>query len=157
MSQSKVDLPALIMVLFFTANIVVDIYDPFEMPILQEIGWAVFVLGFLVLIYVALYLRSGFFGATDPNLDHLITKGPYAFCRHPLYVSFLVIMIGMDLIFRSPTGLIFTFLLSLPSAVYRARIEDKLLRAKFGEEWDRYARKVGFMLPKLSREAPRVD
>lgn len=151
MTKSKIDLPSLFMVLSFTANLIVCFFDPIEIPFPKEIGTALLMSGFLIFFYVLLYLRSGFFGETEPKLDFLITKGPYGFCRHPQYLSFIIIILGIDLMFRSLIGLVFTFALSIPSMFYRAKIEDKLLRDKFGKEWENYADKVGFLFPRVKR------
>ena len=151
MARLKVDMPSLIMVLSFTANMIVSFYDPAEIILPREIGEALLVCGFLIFAYVLFYLRSGFFGETEPKLDHLITEGPYRFCRHPQYLSFIVMVLGINLMLRSVIGVVFTFIVSIPSAVYRGKIEDKLLQDKFGEEWRKYADKVGFLLPKLRR------
>ena len=151
MARLKVDIPSLIMVLSFTANLIVSLYDPTEIILPMEIGEALLVCGFLIFAYVLFYLRSGFFGETEPKLDHLITEGPYSFCRHPQYLSFIIIVLGINLMFRSVVGVVFTLIVSIPSAIYRGKIEDKFLRDKFGEEWRKYADKVGFLLPKLRR------
>jgi len=145
----KVDFPSLLMVVSFTANLIVCILDPTKLPFSRDTGIALLVLGSLLFIYVLPYLRTGLFGETKPDLDYLITKGPYRICRHPLYLSFIVIVLGIDFMLRSVLGVAFTFLLAVPSAIYRARIEDGLLRDKFGEEWVRYANGVGFILPKV--------
>ena len=89
---------------------------------------------------------------TEPKLDFLITKGPYSFCRHPQYLSFIIIILGVDLMFRSVMGIVFTLVLSIPSMVYRAKIEDELLRNKFGDEWENYADKVGFLFPRVHKK-----
>ena len=110
---------------------------------------------FRFFVYVLFYLRSGFFGETEPRLDFLITDGPYGFCRHPLYLSFIVMVFGVDMAFRSVIGIVFTLALSIPSVIYRAKKEDALLRNKFGEDWKNYAVRVGFLLPKsLKRSIP---
>lgn len=147
MTRSKVDMPSLFMVLSFTSNLVVCFFDPIKRFGSREVGVTVLVSGGLIFAYVLFYLRSGFFGETQPRLDFLITKGPYRFCRHPQYLSFVIMILGIDLMFGSVIGIIFTVVLSIPSAVYRARIEDRLLRNKFGEEWENYASKVGFFFP----------
>jgi len=152
MPQSKVDLPSLFMILAFTSNLIICYLDPFRILGSKEIGVALLVGGGLVFIYVLLYLRSGFFGETEPKLDFLITAGPYRFCRHPQYLSFIIMLLGIDLLFMSAVGIVFTFTLSIPSAVYRARVEDRLLRQKFGKEWENYADKVGFLFPKLKNK-----
>jgi len=151
MSQSKVDLPSLFMVLAFTSNLAICYFDPFKILGSKEIGIALFVSGALFFVYVLLYLRSGFFGETEPKLDFLITTGPYRFCRHPQYLSFITMILGFDLMFRSEIGIAFSFTLSIPSTVFRARVEDRLLRKKFGREWENYADKVGFLFPKLKK------
>jgi len=147
MTKSNVDLTSLFMVLSFTINIFIGFLDPTEIPVSKEVGVVFLICGGLIFVYVLLYLRSGFFGETEPKLDFLVTKGPYRFCRHPLYLSFIIMILGIDLMFKSVIGVAFTLALSIPSVVYRARIEDALLRKKFGEEWENYADRVGFLFP----------
>ena len=153
MDRPSVDLPSLFVVLSFTANIIVCFFYPTEFYIPEEVGTALLIFGVLFFCYVLFYLKGGFFGETEPRLDYLITKGPYKFCRHPLYLSFIITILGIDLMFRSIIGFVFIFLVSIPSAVYRAKVEDKLLRDKFGQEWQNYADEVGFLLPKFRRRS----
>jgi len=153
MTHSNVDLPSLFMVLSFTINLIICFLDPIEIPVLKEIGVALLVCGFLIFVYVLLYLRSGFFGETEPELDFLITKGPYRFCRHPQYLSFMIMILGIDLMLRSAVGIAFTLVLAIPSAVYRAKIEERFLNNRFGEEWKNYANEVGFLFPRLRRRS----
>ncbi|MCP8307253.1 MAG: isoprenylcysteine carboxylmethyltransferase family protein [archaeon] len=155
MTQLNVDLPSLFMVLSFTTNLIVCFLDPIEIPVSNYIGVTIFICGFLIFVYVLFYLRSGFFGETKPKLDFLITKGPYRYCRHPQYLSFIIIIFGIDLMFRSPLGIFITITLAIPSLVYRAKIEDRLLKKKFGTEWEEYAKKVGFLFPKWKRRPDR--
>jgi len=139
------------MVLSFLANLSVGFFDPFEVSVSKEIGLVFLVLGSLFFVYVLSYLRSGFFGETEPRLNSLLTEGPYGVCRHPQYLSFIIMILGFDLLFGSLMGIILTLALSIPSVVYRARVEDRLLRKKFGKEWEEYAEKVGFLLPRPRR------
>lgn len=151
----KVDLPSLFMVLSFTTNLLIGLFYPTEIPLLKEAGLTLCVFGSLFFAYVLFYLRRGFFGETAPMLDFLVTKGPYRFCRHPQYLSFIIMILGFDIMFRSIIGVVFTLTLSIPSAVYRARVEDRLLKDKFGKEWENYADRVGFLLPKLKQRRYR--
>ncbi len=140
------------MVLLFTANIVVAFWDPFRSRVFAMAGETLIVVGAVLFFYTIAYLRRGFFGETEPVLDHLVTGGPYSFCRHPLYLGFIILIFGLDLWLGSALGVAHTLLLSVPSVVYRARVEDRLLREKFGAEWAAYAERVGFFLPKLTRD-----
>jgi protein-S-isoprenylcysteine O-methyltransferase Ste14 len=128
MVKSRVDLPSLFMALSFTSNLIIGLFDPIGIPTPKEIGIAILVCGSLFFVYVLFYLRTGFFGETEPKLDCLVTKGPYRFCRHPQYLSFIIMIFGFDLMFRSIISIVFTLFLSIPSVVYRARVEDKLLK-----------------------------
>jgi protein-S-isoprenylcysteine O-methyltransferase Ste14 len=60
-------------------------------------------------------------------------------------------ILGMDLMLGSIVGVLCTFLVAVPSVVYRAGIEDQLLRKKFGEKWEDYANRTGLLLPRLRR------
>ncbi|HAL61881.1 MAG TPA: hypothetical protein DCP08_05670 [Chloroflexi bacterium] len=131
-------LAPLLMVLAFLLNLVVCFLDPTEFRGTRALGQAFFFLGGLLLLYAACYLRRGFFGEVEPNLNHLVTAGPYRWCRPPLYLSFMLIVLGIDLMFGSPLGILATLLLTLPSVIYRARLEEKALADHFGEEWGAY-------------------
>lgn len=144
----EVDWPSLLMVLVFLANLGVCFFYPTEIPVVRDAGLAFLIGGSLFFVYVLFFLRQGFLGETEPKLDHLVMDGPYRFCRHPQYLSFIIMILGLGLMFRSIVGVVFTFTLSIPSVVYRARIEEKILKEKFGKEWEKYAEKVGFLLPK---------
>jgi len=151
--KHKVDVPSLLMTLCFTANVIVCLYDRNSILIQKEVGILVFAIGSALFIYSIFYIRTGFLGETEPKLEKLVTKGLYRLCRHPIYLSFIVMTLGIDLATRSITGLVLTFALSVPSAVNRVIVEERLLKAKFGESWLNYAREVGFMFPKFPTKA----
>lgn len=132
------------MVLAFLFNLVVCFLDPTEFKGTRTLGQVLFLLGGLLMVYVTYYLRGGFLGEVEPNLDHLVTTGPYRWCRHPLYLSFMVIVLGIDLMFGSPFGILTTLFLALPSAIYRARLEEKALADRFGQEWETYKERTRF-------------
>ena len=134
----------LLMVLAFLFNLLVCFLDPIELTGTRALGQVVFLLGGLLLLYVTYYLRSGFLGEVEPNLEHLVTAGPYRWCRHPLYLSFMLIILGLDLMFGSPAGILVTLLFALPSMIYRARLEEKALADRFGEEWEAYKERTRF-------------
>jgi protein-S-isoprenylcysteine O-methyltransferase Ste14 len=80
----------------------------------------------------------------------LIVLGPYKLVRHPIYTG----MFGMLL----ATGLAISHWAALPPAVIifwlgttlRTRSEDKLLREEFGEAYEKYAREVPAVIPRIS-------
>jgi len=78
----------------------------------------------------------------------LATSGPYAYIRHPQYAAFVVIMFGFLLQWPTLATLVmFPILVSVYARL--ARREEQDVRAQFGEEWDRYARRTPGFLPRL--------
>lgn len=137
-------LAPLLMVLAFLLNLAVCFLDPLELVTARKGGKVILFLGGLLFLYVCYYLRRGLLGEVEPNLDHLVTEGPYRWCRHPLYLSFVLIILGLDLMFGSPAGILVTLFLALPSMIYRARLEEKALADRFGEEWEAYKERTRF-------------
>jgi protein-S-isoprenylcysteine O-methyltransferase Ste14 len=76
----------------------------------------------------------------------LATSGPYAHVRHPQYLGFILILTGF--LFQWPTILT---LLMYPVLVWMylrlARSEEAEARARFGAEYDAWARRVPAFLP----------
>jgi len=82
--------------------------------------------------------------------DHdLITTGPYRFVRHPIYTAMLGLLLATGLAFSRPVGLGAGLLLFLAGTALRVRVEERLLRATFGETYDAYARRVPAVVPRV--------
>ncbi|MBI3530814.1 MAG: isoprenylcysteine carboxylmethyltransferase family protein [Betaproteobacteria bacterium] len=78
----------------------------------------------------------------------LATSGPYATIRHPQYVAFVLIMFGFLL--QWPTLL--TFIMFPILLMMYARLsfnEERDARARFGEEYTRYAEHTPAFLPRV--------
>jgi protein-S-isoprenylcysteine O-methyltransferase Ste14 len=81
----------------------------------------------------------------------LITTGPYALVRHPMYLAVVLAGLGALLIYRTWSMLFFSF--NMFGLVVRARREERALMAEFGEEWAEYARRTPAFVPRLGRSA----
>lgn len=77
----------------------------------------------------------------------LVTDGPYRYLRHPLSVLVIIELIGFTLVPNSYYSLLAVFILFIPFVVYRIRLEEKVLRANFGEEYNRYQQQVYAFFP----------
>jgi len=75
----------------------------------------------------------------------LVTTGPYAYVRHPVYTGFLLAMlgsaIGESLVWLLPL-LVFGIYFS-----YSARREEKILLTQFPEQYSLYRKRTKMMLP----------
>ncbi len=104
--------------------------------------------GAALMMWALLSLRSSYqLGGMSPRArDALVTTGPYAGVRHPMYTAALALALGLALAVQS--------LLCL--AVFGAYVvllaplipqEEEGLRRAYGEAYDNYAREVPRILP----------
>lgn len=77
----------------------------------------------------------------------LITVGPYAHIRNPIYTGMLGLLIATGLATEHWLALIVAAFIFWIGMVIRVRSEEKLLRAEFGEEFEAYARRVPAVIP----------
>lgn len=82
----------------------------------------------------------------------LAQGGPYRFIRHPAYMGYLLMALGIACGYSSLAGFIVTLFLLLPAAIYRSWVEDKLLSEHFGEQWTKYRQRVPSFIPRLRRD-----
>lgn len=71
-----------------------------------------------------------------------VKSGPYKFSRNPLYLGIIGIILGLALLFGSPNGVIFSFLVFLSWDLYARLFEEKTLERKFGEDYLQYKQEV---------------
>ena len=81
----------------------------------------------------------------------LVTRGPFAVVRHPLYASLIWMFVGGALVYSSASALLLTLGVFVPMMYARAKKEDALLEEAFGDEFDSYRRRTGMLLPKPPR------
>ncbi len=81
----------------------------------------------------------------------VIRKGVYRFMRHPMYFSEVLIYLGM-LIFSTSLAAVVIGLVATGFLYFLCRHEEKLLVARFGEEYEKYRREVGLWLPRIRRK-----
>jgi protein-S-isoprenylcysteine O-methyltransferase Ste14 len=82
-----------------------------------------------------------------PALRDLVTRGPYRFVRHPMYLSYVIADIGYNLQEWSVIT-IFLVLIGWASLVYRIYAEERILSQHAG--WPAYVALVRYRLfPRL--------
>jgi len=72
----------------------------------------------------------------------LVTTGVYAGTRHPMYLGFVLILLGVAVLFGSlgPFAIVAVFP-AVMEAIF-IRTEERMLAARFGEQWVAYRAKV---------------
>ena len=105
-------------------------------------GGVVLVVIAAVLSVVSLLSLGRSFGIR-PALRGLVTKGPYGFVRHPMYLSYVISDIGYNLEEWS-VGSVLLVLAGWLSLLYRIHAEERVLSQDGA--WSAYAARVPFRL-----------
>jgi protein-S-isoprenylcysteine O-methyltransferase Ste14 len=85
--------------------------------------------------------------------DTLMVEGIYKYIRHPQYVGFLMITLGLNVMWLTIITLIMWPILAV--LYWRlAKREDKDMEEKFGEEFLEYKRRVPGFIPRLRIKKP---
>ena len=77
---------------------------------------------------------------------HVVRKGVFAVVRHPMYLSEILLYLGL-LLFNMSLAACGVWLLVIAFLHYIARKEERLLLARFGEEYAQYMRDVAMWFP----------
>lgn len=120
--------------------------------LLLRIVGLVFVIGGIALWFWARWNLGRMMGistssAAQLTVDHrLVQNGAYAIVRHPMYLSYWLLLAGLFLTYRTWMPLVLLALLGV-ALFMRARREELVLQAAFGEEWRLYLERVPMLIP----------
>lgn len=114
-------------------------------------GWtgvALCVLGFGLAISARWYLGSNWgMPMSRKEQPELVTRGPYAFIRHPIYTGLILAMLG------SAIGVNISWALMLVPVgayfIYSARREEAVMLQQFPEQYAAYMARTGMLAPRL--------
>lgn len=77
----------------------------------------------------------------------LVTTGPYRLVRHPIYLGFSMLALGQTLAFANWPAVLVLLVGIIPTFVWRAVAEEKVLTATFGQRYARYQAQTKMMIP----------
>lgn len=109
------------------------------------IGFALNLIGGALIILGWRAVYRGYWGKSEEE-RRLVTEGVYSFMRHPQYMGFILITLGLLIPWTT-----LPLLIMYPLLVYQyyrlARREEEELERRFGEEYRRYRERVSMFLP----------
>lgn len=103
-------------------------------------------------LIAAMYLfRSGHVVVShEQRPNSVVATGAFRYVRHPLYLASILTYLGLTVV----TVSLFSLVLFVGIFVfynYIASYEEKLLDAKFGEEYRKYKRRTGKWVPRIGK------
>jgi len=96
----------------------------------------------MLTVGLTIWLWSVILIVTRVPKHELITSGPYALVKHPLYTSVALLVIpAIGLLLDTWLGVVIGIVLYIASRIF-APEEERTLRETFGVGWDEYSKKV---------------
>ena len=113
------------------------------------VGAVVTVVGLLFAIWSRQHLGRNWSNAVTIKQGHeLITTGPYALVRHPIYTGILTGFLGTAIALSQVRGVI-GFALIFFVLWAKLRMEEEWMRSQFGETYATYAHQTAALMPYL--------
>ena len=110
-------------------------------------GAAVTIAGLLFAVWAREHLGRNWSRSVTIKQGHeLITTGPYAVVRHPIYTGILIGFLGMAIAISQVRGFI-VFVLIFLAFWIKLRMEEQWMRSQFGEMYASYARQTAALVP----------
>jgi protein-S-isoprenylcysteine O-methyltransferase Ste14 len=97
-------------------------------------------MGALVLapLAAALFAWAVISASQRGGADKLVTRGAYAWIRHPMYLAFLGMLIATGLLASSVIRLAIAIVMYLAGSELRIASEERTLAVNFGSEYEQY-------------------
>ena len=113
------------------------------------LGALVMVAGLLFAVWAREHLGSNWSRSVTIKQGHeLITTGPYAVVRHPIYTGILAGFLGTAIALSQVRGFI-VFVLIILTLWLKLRMEEQWMRSQFGETYANYAHQTAALVPYL--------
>ncbi len=114
------------------------------------VGLILTILGLAFAAWARDVLGRNWSGRVIIQVDHqLITAGPYAYVRHPLYTGLMTAFAGTALV-SGDYGSLLGFFLAVNIFRLKARREEQLLESEFGATYSTYRAHTGGILPRIA-------
>ena len=118
----------------------------FAHPTIMAVGSVLCVVGVGLAIWARTILGRNWSGRPATKEGHeLITDGPYRLVRHPIYTGMLLAMLGTFFIAGLPGLLVFIAFSGV--AIYRIRVEERLMVQLFGDKYEQYRKRTKALVP----------
>ena len=111
-------------------------------------GLAICALGFALAIWARVYLGSNWgLPMSRKERPELVTTGPYAYVRHPIYSGLLLALLGSAL--SESYVWLLPFVIAGTYFIYSARAEERLMAQTFPDRYPAYRRRTKMLVPFL--------
>jgi len=139
---------ALSVILIFPL-IFINLNSYFSLPVYSFLVFKILGIVFILIGAVGWLYCAGLFhfigkGTPIPTSPpkKLVIKGLYRYTRNPMYLSILIIMLGLFFFFGRLMLLVYLFLLAGFFQLFVTLYEEPTLKKKFGKDYEKYLNRV---------------
>lgn len=112
-------------------------------PVRSVVGWALVVLGLALMAWAGWAMtRAGTTVIPWSQVDALVTRPPFTFTRNPIYLSDILVYLGVTLLLATWWPLIGLPVIIWATVHFVIRHEEAYLRRRFGAPYEAYLAKV---------------
>lgn len=138
--------PTIFIVLWFAIGFGLERLLRLELPAasaLTPVKYGLFLVGGVLFLWSALALHR-----SDTTMEHgapttaLVTRGPYSFSRHPIYLALVLILLALAIQAASVWFVLLTAVFWLAVQMLTVRREEAYLATEFPEQFARYRHSV---------------
>jgi protein-S-isoprenylcysteine O-methyltransferase Ste14 len=119
-------------------------------PPSQAIAWsgaALVAAGLAFTVWARVHLGANWSGIVTVKRDHeLVTSGPYAIVRHPIYTGLVLAFVGSAIALGELRGAL-AVVVVVASLWRKLRLEERWMAEQFGSEYVRYRGRVRALVP----------
>ncbi|HET8581175.1 MAG TPA: isoprenylcysteine carboxylmethyltransferase family protein [Candidatus Paceibacterota bacterium] len=126
---------------------------PLNVPVIPHdpvLGWlaaALVLLGLALAFWARATLGRNWSGSVQVKEGHeLVTKGPYAIVRHPIYTALLIMVIGTILVVAN-LGAVLALPITAAGFIIKLLAEERTMRRQFPDAYAAYATRVKRLVP----------
>lgn len=124
---------------------------------IRFLGLALGACGVALIAWAGEVLDGEYSSVVEFKPEHrLITRGPYARIRHPIYAGLGLMALGVPLASANAlVALVWPLGLALV-LVHRIKREESLMEARFGDDWRAWRDRTGRFLPRMGRRSEKA-
>lgn len=111
-------------------------------------AFVISIVGYLLALWALAYLGRSL--SVVVSMRSIVLHGPYRYVRHPMYLAYLVVVLGLVVAHASPFSIVL-FVSYVGLTVWRARLEEEML-CSLSDEYRQYAARTGFLFPTAHRQ-----
>ena len=116
-------------------------------PAIEWTGAVLVAAGLLFTVWARVHLGANWSGIVTVKRDHeLVTSGPYAIVRHPIYTGLVLAFVGSAITLGEMRGPLAVAIV-VASLWRKLRLEERWMAEQFGDDYERYRGRVRALVP----------